>query len=156
MSLQFAVGWMVDRWNVNLIMVLGFLVWSLSTAPTVLATGFGMILVMRLQVDARLRPSHIFLVPGGKRDGQRPGLRDGTNIGRTATGGAMGMLQNGGANLSGIAGPPLTGLLVDWTGHFAAALGGAALVAVVGGFAWVLGVHKQEEPKWQAAQETYL
>ena len=65
-------------------------------------------------------------------------------------------LQNGVANLSGIAGPPLTGLLVDWTGHFAAALGVAALVAVVGGFAWVLGVRKQEEPEWQAAQETYV
>ena len=50
MSLQFAVGWMVDRWNVNLIMALGFLVWSLSTAATGLATGFGMMLVMRIML----------------------------------------------------------------------------------------------------------
>ena len=34
MTLQFAVGALVDRLNVNVIMALGFLVWSLSTAAT--------------------------------------------------------------------------------------------------------------------------
>lgn len=48
MSLQFLVGWLVDRFNVNTVMALGFLVWSLSTAVTGLATGFTMLLVMRL------------------------------------------------------------------------------------------------------------
>jgi MFS transporter, ACS family, D-galactonate transporter len=48
MLLQFAVGWLVDRFDVNAIMALGFLVWSLSTSATGLATGFGSLLVMRL------------------------------------------------------------------------------------------------------------
>ena len=57
-------------------------------------------------------------------------------------------LQNGVANLSGIAGPPLTGLLVDWTGHFDAALTIAAMMAVVGGLAWIFGVRKLEQVQW--------
>ncbi len=57
-------------------------------------------------------------------------------------------LQNGIANLSGIAGPPLTGLLVDWTGHFDAALTIAALVSIVGGLAWIFGVRKLEQVEW--------
>lgn len=352
MSLQFAVGWMVDRWNVNLIMGLGFLVWSLSTAATGLATGFGMMLLMRLmlgvgesvmfpassKICAMHLPEHcrgvanamliaairwgsaIGTFGGGmimarfgwrstfigfglvgllwlpawqlwkpKRvESSAPMVREtagfgailrrrsfwgaatghfcgnyllyfliswlpyylvherhlsmdtmagtagilyaidsasvvisgwiadrkigrggdprmvrkwamaigfavatvaltacamagprtyfwclvGTAVGSgTASAGAFAMgqtlagprlagrwigLQNGVANLSGIAGPPLTGLLVDWTGHFAAALAVAALVAVVGGFAWVLGVRKQQEPEWETAQETYV
>jgi MFS family permease len=48
MLLQFVVGWLVDRFNVNTVMSLGFLVWSLSTAATGLARGFVSLLVMRL------------------------------------------------------------------------------------------------------------
>jgi MFS family permease len=48
MTLQFAVGPLVDRFNVNVVMALGFLVWSLSTAATGLATGFATMLAMRL------------------------------------------------------------------------------------------------------------
>jgi ACS family D-galactonate transporter-like MFS transporter len=352
MSLQFAVGWLVDRWNVNLIMGLGFLVWSLSTAATGLATGFGMMLGMRLmlgvgesvmfpassKICALHLPEHcrgvanamlIAAIRWGSAIGTfggglimarygwrytfigfglvgllwlpawqlwkpkpvtsyRPIVREAPGVGAilrrqsfwgaatghfcgnyllyfliswlpyylvherhlsmdkmagtagilyaidsvsvvisgwfadrkigrggdakmvrkwtmasgfavatvslmacaiagprtylwclvgtavgsgTASAGAFAMgqtlagprlagrwigLQNGVANLSGIAGPPLTGLLVDWTGHFGAALAVAALVAVVGGFAWVLGVRKREEPEWQVALETYV
>jgi len=46
--LQFVVGWFVDRFSVNTIMSLGFLVWSLSTAVTGLATGFASLLVLRI------------------------------------------------------------------------------------------------------------
>jgi MFS family permease len=60
-------------------------------------------------------------------------------------------LQNGFANLSGIAGPPLTGLLVDWTGHFDAALVVAAAVSVAGGLAWIFGVRKLEQVQWTDA-----
>jgi MFS transporter, ACS family, D-galactonate transporter len=60
-------------------------------------------------------------------------------------------LQNGIANLSGIAGPPLTGLLVDWTGHFDAALMIAALISVAGGLAWIFGVRKLEQVQWPVA-----
>lgn len=47
-TLQFAVGPLVDRFNVNVVMALGFLVWSLSTAATGLTTGFATMLAMRL------------------------------------------------------------------------------------------------------------
>lgn len=65
-------------------------------------------------------------------------------------------LQNGVANISGIAGPPLTGFLIDWTGHFDAALQVAALVSVAGGLAWFFGVRKLEQVRWQLAPETVV
>ena len=46
--MQFAIGWLVDRFSVNGVMALGFLVWSLSTAATGLATGLVSLLVLRL------------------------------------------------------------------------------------------------------------
>jgi MFS family permease len=49
-ALQFLMGWLVDRFNVNLVLALGFLTWSLSTAATGLVTGFAMLLVMRLML----------------------------------------------------------------------------------------------------------
>ena len=48
MTLQFVVGSLVDRFNVNVVMALGLLVWSLSTAATGLTTGFATMLAMRL------------------------------------------------------------------------------------------------------------
>ena len=48
MALQIPVGWLVDRFNVNVILALGFLVWSLSTAASSFASGFGVMLGMRL------------------------------------------------------------------------------------------------------------
>lgn len=53
-------------------------------------------------------------------------------------------LQNGIANLAGISGPALSGFLVDWTGHFAAAFALAALITLGGAFAWCLGVPRLE------------
>jgi MFS family permease len=49
-ALQFLMGWLVDRFNVNLVLALGLLTWSLSTAATGLATGFTMLLLMRLML----------------------------------------------------------------------------------------------------------
>ena len=48
MALQIPVGWLVDRFNVNVILALGFFVWSLSTAASSFASGFGVMLGMRL------------------------------------------------------------------------------------------------------------
>jgi MFS family permease len=75
-----------------------------------------------------------------------------TLAGSRATGRWVG-LQNGVANLSGIVGPPLTGFLVDWTGHFDAALAVAALVSIAGGVAWVLGV-RREQVQWACAERS--
>jgi MFS family permease len=47
-ALQFVMGHFVDRWGANRMMALGFLVWSLATVLTGAATGFAMLLAMRL------------------------------------------------------------------------------------------------------------
>jgi MFS family permease len=79
-------------------------------------------------------------------------------VGQTLAGaGAAGRwagLQNGFANLSGVIGPPLTGWLIDRTGHFDAALAVAALVAVAGGLAWMFGVRRLEPVEWAAAEKS--
>jgi ACS family D-galactonate transporter-like MFS transporter len=46
-AMQFVSGWLVDRFAVNLVMVAGFLLWSLATALTGLVQGFTMLLAMR-------------------------------------------------------------------------------------------------------------
>jgi len=46
--LLFVCGWFVDRFDVNRVLALGFLVWSLATAATGLVSGFTMLLTMRL------------------------------------------------------------------------------------------------------------
>jgi len=76
-----------------------------------------------------------------------------TLAGPRAAGKWVGM-QNAVANLAGITGPALTGVLVDWTGHFAVALVSVALVTIGGGLAWVLVVRKLEPINWQAVQES--
>lgn len=54
-------------------------------------------------------------------------------------------LQNGIANMAGVTGPALSGLLVDWTGHFAAAFALAAIITLGGAFSWCLGVPKLQQ-----------
>jgi MFS family permease len=49
-ALQFVMGWVVDRFDVNLVIAAGYLVWSVCTAATGLVQGFGMLLVMRLML----------------------------------------------------------------------------------------------------------
>ena len=51
-ALQFAVGWLVDRFSATVLLAIGFLVWSLSTAATGFATGFATLLTMRLLLGA--------------------------------------------------------------------------------------------------------
>ncbi len=46
--LLFVCGWFVDRFDVNRVLALGFLVWSLATAATGMVRGFTMLLIMRL------------------------------------------------------------------------------------------------------------
>jgi len=47
-AMQFVIGWLVDRFNVNRILAAGFLLWSLATVTTGLVRGFFLLLVMRL------------------------------------------------------------------------------------------------------------
>jgi MFS transporter, ACS family, D-galactonate transporter len=49
-ALQFVMGWVVDRFEVNLVIAAGYLVWSLATAVTGLVHGFLLLLLMRLML----------------------------------------------------------------------------------------------------------
>ncbi len=46
--MQFVVGWLVDRFDVNLILSAGFVLWSLATIVTGVVWGFALLLLMRL------------------------------------------------------------------------------------------------------------
>ena len=46
--LLFASGWLADRFDVNLVIAVAFLIWSLATAGTGLVHGFAMLLGMRM------------------------------------------------------------------------------------------------------------
>lgn len=47
-AMQFVSGWLVDRFDVNLVLAAGFLLWSSATAATGLVHGFALLLVMRM------------------------------------------------------------------------------------------------------------
>ncbi|HEY1964474.1 MAG TPA: MFS transporter [Acidobacteriaceae bacterium] len=47
-AMQFVSGWVVDRFDPCRLLALGYLAWSLATALTGLATGFAMLLSLRL------------------------------------------------------------------------------------------------------------
>jgi ACS family D-galactonate transporter-like MFS transporter len=49
-ALQFAMGWIVDRFEVNGVIAAGYLIWSLATAATGLVHGFILLLAMRLML----------------------------------------------------------------------------------------------------------
>jgi MFS family permease len=47
-AMQFVIGWLIDRFDVNRILAAGFLLWSLATVTTGLLRGFALLLMMRL------------------------------------------------------------------------------------------------------------
>src|SRR5438034_11847577 len=47
-AMQFVSGWLVDRFDVNLVIGAGYLLWSLETATTGIVRGFTILLAMRL------------------------------------------------------------------------------------------------------------
>jgi MFS transporter, ACS family, D-galactonate transporter len=57
-------------------------------------------------------------------------------------------LQNGIANLAGVIGPALTGCLLDWTGHFQAALALTAGISLLSAISWVFWVGRVEQVVW--------
>src|SRR6266700_6276493 len=46
--MQFVCGWFIDRFDVNRVLALGFLLWSLATTATGVVHGFAILLAMRL------------------------------------------------------------------------------------------------------------
>lgn len=57
-------------------------------------------------------------------------------------------MQNSLGNISGIIVGPLTGLIVDRTGHFRWAFAVCAAVTLVGGISWTLFVGRLEPVAW--------
>jgi MFS family permease len=49
-ALQPLMGWLTDRFEVNLVLAAGFLLWSLATVATGFVSGFAMLLVTRLML----------------------------------------------------------------------------------------------------------
>src|ERR1035441_1562171 len=47
-AFQILAGWLVDRFDVNWVLAVGFFLWSAATATTGLIHGFGVLLVLRL------------------------------------------------------------------------------------------------------------
>ncbi len=62
-------------------------------------------------------------------------------------------LQNSFSNLAGVVVGPLTGWIVDRSGHFASGFVICAVVALLGAGFWVLGVKRVEETDWAATPE---
>src|SRR5262249_10227706 len=69
--------------------------------------------------------------------------------GPAATGRWVGV-QNSIGNVAGIVAPSLTGVIVDWTGHFTLSFVFAAAVGVLGFVGWVFMVPRIAELSWQA------
>jgi MFS transporter, ACS family, D-galactonate transporter len=57
-------------------------------------------------------------------------------------------IQNSFSNLAGVIVGPLTGWIVDRSGHFGAGFAICAVAAVMGGAFWVLGVTRVEQTQW--------
>lgn len=57
-------------------------------------------------------------------------------------------LQNSFANLAGVVVGPLTGWIVDRSGHFGSAFAICAVTSLLGGVFWVLGVTRVEQTVW--------
>ena len=47
-AMQFVSGWLVDRFNVLVVIAAGYLIWSLATTATGLVQGFTLLIVLRL------------------------------------------------------------------------------------------------------------
>jgi ACS family D-galactonate transporter-like MFS transporter len=75
-----------------------------------------------------------------------------TLAGPAAAGKWIGM-QNCLANIAGIVVGPLTGFIVDRTGHFGWAFAICAAITIVGGFSWTQMVGPLEQTNWQAGSQ---
>ena len=62
-------------------------------------------------------------------------------------------LQNALGNLAGVVVGPLTGWIVDRSGHFGSAFAICAVAAVLGGVFWMMGVTRVEQIDWAMKPE---
>jgi MFS family permease len=80
----------------------------------------------------------------------------GQTIAGPRAGGRWMGFQNMVGNLSGIAAPIVTGIVVDWSGSFAGAFLVAATLSAIGILSWWMVVEKVEAIEWNAASPTVV
>jgi MFS transporter, ACS family, D-galactonate transporter len=93
----FFVGWLVDRFDVNVVLVSGFFLWSLATAATGLAPGFAVLLALRLLLgvgESVAFPSISKILAGHVTETHR-GLANGITTFGMKLGPALGSLGGG-------------------------------------------------------------
>jgi MFS transporter, ACS family, D-galactonate transporter len=94
---QIVSGWLVDRYDVNWVLGSGFLIWSVATAATGFAGGFGALLSLRLVLGAAesvAYPSYSKIIATRFPEHQR-GLTNGLIDAGSKTGPALGALIGG-------------------------------------------------------------
>jgi ACS family D-galactonate transporter-like MFS transporter len=95
--MQFVSGWLVDRFNVSLLIAIGYLVWSLASAATGLVRGFGVLLLMRLLLgisESIAYPGCSKLIAVHVREHRR-GVANGVIMASTKFGNAAGIFGAG-------------------------------------------------------------
>jgi MFS family permease len=140
----YAAGWGMDRWiragatqnrAYKVVMVVGQLATALALIGVVMGT-------RRMSVAC-------LLLAGAAVGMGSPGLYAAVQtMAGPATAGRWLGLQNGIANLAGILGPAITGVLVDRTGSYLAGFALAIAVTLVGLLSWTVIVPRIEPLRW--------
>lgn len=140
----YAAGWAMDRWvkkgatqnhAYKVVMVSGQLATALSLIGVVMGTA---------------RVSIVCLLLAGAAVGLgSPALYAAVQtMAGPATAGRWLGLQNGIANLAGILGPPITGVLFDRTGSYFSGFALAVVVTLIGLLSWTVIVPRIEPLRW--------
>src|SRR2546423_380223 len=96
-SFQIVAGWLVDRYNVNWVYGIGYLVWSVAMLLTGLAGGFVVLLLFRLALgmgESVAYPSYSKILAGNFREDQR-GVANALVDAGSKVGPPIGMLLGG-------------------------------------------------------------
>ncbi|MBV6430920.1 MAG: putative sulfoacetate transporter SauU [Bryobacteraceae bacterium] len=96
-SFQIVAGWLVERFSVNLVFGIGFLLWSCATAATGMVTGFAALLALRVLLGAGesvAYPAYSKILATGF-PGRHSGLTNGLIDAGSKLGPAIGTLLGG-------------------------------------------------------------
>jgi len=94
---QILAGWLVDRFNVNRVLSVGFLIWSTAMLFTGMASGFAMLFALRLVLgmgESVAYPSYSKILAGNFQEQQR-GLANAAIDAGCKIGPAIGILAGG-------------------------------------------------------------
>jgi len=159
-AMQFVSGWLVDRFNVNLVIAAGYLLWTLATATTGIVRGFTILLAMRLMLgigESVAFPSCSKILARHVPQYHR-GFANGVIASAFSWGNEVGTFGGDGkvcgfANFAYVVAPALTGLVVDRTNSVAAPLAITAVVLMGGGLAWIFVAGRVEQLSWVSKGE---